>query len=354
MTDHLNELHKSGPATKKSMRPWMWLLCVGAAAFLFGSCGLGVGIVAGKASSSKSRNLKESLVDGEADAKTKIAVIPIEGVIMESMGAGPGSVSELIDTLKALEEDDQVVGVLLAIDTPGGGVTASDRMYHELLEFKKRSKLPVHALFLDVAASGGYYVAMAADHITAHPTTITGSIGVISKFYNVSEAMDKIGVSVNVVKSLNSQGKTSFKDIGSPYRPMSPEERKLIQGLITEMWDRFTDIVATGRAGKMKPEKVKELADGRVFTGDQALAVGLVDAVGYREDAYAKIREAANSPKAKLVGYRKQEGLKELLGFSATASGADDLRVLTQAVREILADQAGFLYLWTAGSFSAP
>lgn len=355
MSDPLNEFQKPEPTRQKGMRPWMWLLCLGAAALFFGSCGLGAGLIAGKASSAAgSGDHRETLVDGEADADKKIAVIPIEGVIMESMGAGPGSVSELVSTLKSLEEDDQVVGVLLAIDTPGGGVTASDRMYHELMEFKKRTKLPVHALFLDVAASGGYYVAMAADHITAHPTTITGSIGVISKFYNVSEAMGKIGVSVNVIKSLNSQGKTSFKDIGSPYRPMSPEERKLIQGLITEMWDRFTDIVSTGRAGKMKPEKVKALADGRVFTGEQALAEGLVDAVGYREDAYAKIREAAKSPDAKLVSYRKQEGLKELLGFSAQSSKAEDLSVLTQAARAILAEQAGFLYLWTAGSFSAP
>jgi protease-4 len=264
------------------------------------------------------------------------------------MGAGPGTVSQVKNTLKLLKEDDSVVGVLLVLDTPGGGVTASDRIYHDLSVFKKESKLPIHSIFLDVSASGGYYIAMASDHITAHPTTVTGSIGVISKFYNFSQAMDKVGVSVNVVKSLNSEGEVSFKDIGSPYRPMRPEERELLQGLITEMWDQFTEVVATGREGKLTPEEVRKLADGRVFTGEQALQLKLVDSVGYTEDAYAKIREAAGHQEAKIVAYRKEPGLAELLGFSAQAH-EPALETLSVA-KEVLSHHSGFLYLWTAGS----
>lgn len=294
--------------------------------------------------------MKESFIDGELTASKKIAVITIEGLIMESMGAGPGTVSLVSNSLKAIEDDKDVVGVLLAIDTPGGGVTASDRIYHELVEFKKRTKLPVHAVFYDVAASGGYYIAMAADRITAHPTTVTGSIGVISKFYNVSGAMDKIGVSVNVIKSLNSEGKVSFKDMGSPYRPMTPEERELLQGLISEMWERFTAVVIEGREGKMTPEKIRKLADGRVFTGEQAKAAGLVDAVGYREEVYQAIREAANEPNAKIVSFKKEPGLKELLGLRANIGSPESLTA--QAARQILSDQASFLYLWTAGSIA--
>lgn len=307
-----------------------------------------IGTAAGGGVSSVAKlQLQEVLVDGKADAEKKIAAIPIKGVIMESMGAGPGTVTQVKNTLKALKDDESVVGVLLVIDTPGGGVTASDRIYHDLLEFKKDSELPIHSVFLDVAASGGYYVAMASDHITAHPTTVTGSIGVISKFFNFTEAMDKVGVSVNVVKSLNSQGEVSFKDIGSPYRPMRPEERKLLQGLITEMWERFTEIVAAGREGKLTADEVKKLADGRVFTGKQALDLKLVDAIGYSEDAYAEIRKAAGHEDAKIVSYRKQPGLAQALGLSVQTSDRGGLQL--EAAAQILREQTGFLYLWTAG-----
>lgn len=338
------------PSRGWTFRPWLVIVVLFAIVFFSGSCGMVAGVAAGSGEPQKKHKMKESLVDGEAAETKKIAVITIEGLIMESMGAGPGTVSLVRDSLKAIEEDKNVVGVLLAIDTPGGGVTASDRIYHDLVEFKKKTKLPIHAIFYDVAASGGYYVAMAADRITAHPTTVTGSIGVISKFYNLSGAMNKIGVSVNVIKSLNHQGKVSFKDIGSPYRPMTSEEKELLQGLITEMWERFTTVVIEGRKGKIKPEKIRELADGRVFTGEQAKAVGLVDAVGYREDVYKAIREAAKEPEAKIVRYKKDPGLKEILGLSSQVGTPESLTA--QAARQLLSDQASFLYLWTAGSFS--
>lgn len=333
----------------RSSKP-IWAGCLGliVGAFLFGFLGLLLGLGAGGSSSGS--GLQEVLVDGEASAEKKIAVIPIKGVIMETMGAGKGSVSSIITTLKQLKEDKQVVGILLAIDTPGGGVTASDRIYHALKTFKQESKLPMHAFFLDVAASGGYYAAMASDHITAHPTSITGSIGVISTFYNVSDAMDTVGVRVKVVKSLNSKGEVSFKDMGSPYRPMRPEEEALVQNLVSEMWERFTEVVAEGRKGKLELEQIRDLADGRIFTGKQALELKLVDAVGYREDAFASIRKACNAPEAKLVAYQKQPGLRELLGFSAS-SQSEVLWPGSKIARKILSDRSGFCYLWTAGEF---
>ena len=335
------------PTSRWCFRPWVVVVCLLALALIFGSCGMVAGRVT--ASESDGSGLKETLIDGKAKAEKKIVRLTIEGMIVETMGAG-GTVSKINAVLKKIEEDKDVVGVLLAVDTPGGGVTASDRIYHDLLEFKKRTKLPVHAMFYDVAASGGYYIAMSADHITAHPTSITGSIGVISKFYNVSEAMDRIGVSVNVIKSLNSKGEVSFKDMGSPFRPMTPEERKLIQGLITEMWDRFTDVVIAGRKDKMDPDKIRQLADGRVFTGEQALKVGLIDAIGYKEDAYKALRDAAKSPDAKIVAFEKEPGLKEIIGLDE-AVRAPQASLAAEAMR-LLNDQNGFLYLWTAGGIS--
>jgi protease-4 len=331
-----------------SWRSWPALALALAVAFLSGTLGLALGYLAA-APTDGTTSVQETHVDGDREATQKIAMVVVEGMIMETMGSG-GSVTKVARALEAIEKDDSVVGVLLAIDTPGGGVTASDRIYHDLLSFKKKTGLPVHAMFYDVAASGGYYVAMSADHITAHPTCITGSIGVISKFYNVTEAMDKVGVSVNVIKSLNSKGEVSFKDMGSPFRPMTPEEKALIQGLITEMWDRFTEVVIAGRKGKLEPQKIKELADGRVFTGKQAKAVGLVDVVGYKEDAYKAIREAAKAPNAKIVSYQKQPGLKEMLGLVAATRG-DEASLDSKALR-LLSEPGGFLYLWTAGDLA--
>lgn len=296
--------------------------------------------------------MSEVLVDGEAKSKKKIAVIPIKGVLMETMGTGNGSVSSVIKTLKVIKKDKNVVGILLAIDTPGGGVTASDRIHHALKKFKDESELPMHAFFLDVAASGGYYAAMASDHITAHPTTITGSIGVISQFYNVSGAMGKVGVSLKVVKSLNSEGKVSFKDMGSPHRPMTAEEEAIFQALVTEMWERFTDVVAEGRKGKLDKERVRELADGRIVTGAQALELGLVDAVGYREDAFKAIREACEAPDAKLISYRRKPTLREeLLGFGAPKTDFGIFLPGAKLTQQMLGDRSGFNYLWTAGNY---
>lgn len=167
------------------------------------------------------KGYQSSLVDSEESSEDFIAVVPVQGMIMEhpSDGEGKGSLSRLKRLLKELKKQKNLKGILLLVDSPGGGVTCSDVMYHELCEFKKETKLPIVALFQDVAASGGYYVAMAADHIVAHQTTITGSIGVISHFYNFTGLMDKVGVKVNTIKSLNSAGQESFKDIGWPLQP---------------------------------------------------------------------------------------------------------------------------------------
>lgn len=345
---------RTTPPPKRAWRGWFLIsLLLGMAVCL--SVGLnillGIAVVSkDKAESAGSISLKgysSHLVDGEAESKEFIAVVPVQGMIMEMPsedGEGKGSLSRMRRLLKELKKPanlKNLKGILLQIDSPGGGVTTSDLMYHELSEFKKETGLPVVALFQDLAASGGYYVAMASDHIIAHETTLTGSIGVISQFYNVADLMGKVGVKVNTVKSLNFEHKESFKDIGSPYRPMRASEQKIFQDLVTEMWQRFTHVVAEGRKGKLTLEEVQKLADGRVYTGPQALKLKLVDSVGYPSDAYAKIRELAKTPGAKIVSFSREKGWEEL--FSAQTK-PPALSMIEKIMGN--SDEPRMLYMW--------
>lgn len=316
MSDSLNPVYPP-PAPARPSRIWFFLALLfglGLAGSLFLNLIMAVA-VAGTAGH-QAKGFSIALVDGEETEEDFIAIVPVQGVIMEppSDNPGKGSYGQLSKLLKELKKQDHLKGILLTVDSPGGGVTASDRMYEELRRFKEEKKVPVVAVFEDVAASGGYYVAMASDHIMAHPTSITGSIGVISHFYNFSELMGHVGVEVSTIKSLNHQGKESFKDIGSPYRKMRPEERELMQKLITEMWDRFTTVVAEGRKGKLSPAEVKKLADGRVFSGQEALKQKLVDSVGYTPDAYKEIRKRCGNDKAKILRYLPEKSWEDIFG----------------------------------------
>lgn len=206
----------------------------------------------------------------------KVALLPIEGVILES--------ETVIDQLKEFARDNSVKAIVLRLNTPGGGVGPSQEIYEEVR--KLRGKKVIVASMGALAASGGYYIACAADKIVANPGTITGSIGVIMKFMNVEDLAEKIGVRGYVIKS------GEFKDIGSPVREMGPEERALIQGVIDNVHSQFVDAVAQGR--NLDREEVAAIADGRIFSGAQAMELGLVDVLGNQEDAVAEAGRMAN------------------------------------------------------------
>lgn len=334
-----------------SWNGWFWFSlllmgCLTVSVILNGVLGLAAAAKSGGGFGSQVNldGYKAQLVDGKESSEEFIAIVPVQGMIMEAPSEetlGKGSLSRLNKLLSKLEKQENLKGVILLVDSPGGGVTTSDLMHHSLLRFKQKTKLPVLALFQDVAASGGYYVAMGADHIMAHRTSITGSIGVISHFYNMTDLMSKVGMKVETVKSLNNEGKESFKDIGSPYRPMRPAERLLIQQMITSMWQRFTEVVAEGRKGKLSKKEVEALADGRIFTGPEALERKLIDSVGYPEEAYDKIREMAKSPDAKILRFTKEKDWEDL--FSAQTG----IKVPgAQALDRLVSEEARFLYLW--------
>jgi protease-4 len=234
--------------------------------------------------------------------KDKVALIELKGVIISS--------EEIVKQIKKYAKSTSVKAIVFYVDSPGGGVSASEEIFQELK--KAREKKPVIVSMGSVAASGGYYVSLAGSKIVANPGTITGSIGVIAQFPNFKKLLDKIGVDFEIVKS----GK--FKDSGNPYRGLTPEERKYFQSVIDDVYEQFVNHVVNER--KMKKEDVLKIADGRIFTGKQALELGLVDTLGTLETAIKIAGEMAGiKGEPKIVKERKKKpGLLDILFESKT------------------------------------
>ncbi|MGA9108954.1 MAG: signal peptide peptidase SppA [Smithella sp.] len=199
--------------------------------------------------------------------RDKIGVVSVEGVINDSM--------DITDQLDEFAKDDSIVAVVLRVDSPGGGVAVSQEIYDAVVELRKTKK--VVASMGSVAASGGLLVACGADKIVANPGTITGSISAIMEFANFEELLKKIGLKASVVKS------GQYKDIGSPLRDMTPEEKVIIQDLVDDIYNQFVDVIVKER--KLPREKVIAIADGRVFSGRKAKELGLVDYLGDMKSA---------------------------------------------------------------------
>jgi len=239
----------------------------------------------------------------------KVAILPVTGLIADS--------ESTIEQLKKFAKDDSVKAIVLRINSPGGGVGPSQEIYEEVK--KLSGKKVVVASMGALAASGGYYIACAAQKIYANPGTITGSIGVIMQFVNVKELIEKIGLKGMVVKS------GAFKDIGSPVREMRPDERELLQSVIDNVHSQFIRAVADGRG--MDREAVEKLADGRIFSGEQAKALGLVDALGNLEDAVAeagKMAKIEGEPRV-VTPPKKKLSILELLKEEAKSIIGDKL-----------------------------
>ncbi|MCX6024050.1 MAG: signal peptide peptidase SppA [Chloroflexi bacterium] len=214
--------------------------------------------------------------------RASVGVVKIQGMIRGGEGggrmSGPGAFSErIVKWLRQAQQDPSIKAVVLRVDSPGGGVTASDEIYQEVHSLKHVHHKPVVVSMGSLAASGGYYISAPADRIIANPTTITGSIGVITMAPNYEELMEKVGVRMNVVKT------GPYKDMASSFRPFTEQDQELLQGVLDDSYYRFVDIVAEGR--NMDRAAVRALADGRIYTGRQAKAVGLVDEFGSLQDA---------------------------------------------------------------------
>ena len=282
--------------------------------------------------------------DPGSSSSSKIAMIELTGLIADArrpgiLTSGENPVGRFVEGLRRAESDRAVRAVIVRINSPGGTVTASDVLYRELMHFKESSGKPVVILMSDLAASGGYYVACAGDEIIAHPTTITGSVGVIIQTFNVSDGMRRIGISADAFTS------GPNKNVGSPFAPMPEEHRQLMQGLVDEFYVGFTSIVRERRPD-ISPTDFEWLTDGRVVTGARAAEVGLVDRTGDLRDAFASAKQRAGLISARLVKYHRT---LEYVGSAYARSPATNpqvnmLQLNVQAGS--LFDQPGFYYLW--------
>ncbi len=235
-----------------------------------------------------------------------VAIVRVEGVILSGsppvspFGDGGAYSDQIVEHLEQAQEDSSVKAIVLRVNSPGGSVVASDEIYQQMLEVEK----PIVVSMGELAASGGYYISAPADVIMANPATLTGSIGVITQVPNLEELMEKIGVEVVVIKS------GIHKDEGSPFREMTEEEKAIWQAIIDEAYGQFVAIVAEGR--DLPEEKVREIADGRVYTGKQAMELGLVDELGNLPEAIDRAAELGGiEGEPRLVEYHRPPTLFE-------------------------------------------
>jgi protease-4 len=252
--------------------------------------------------------------------KEKIGIVTIEGVLRNS--------KDTITQLNKYEKDGNIKAVVLRVNSPGGAVVPSQEIYDKILHLKKFKKVIVS--MGSVAASGGYYIACAADRIIANPGTITGSIGVIIQFSQIEDLLKKIGLKATVVKG------GRYKDVGSPVREMTPDEKSIIQDVIDDIHNQFIEVVLSNR--DIPKEKVEEIADARIFTGRQALKIGLVDDLGNMEYAIDVASDLAGiEGKAEVVYPEKKR--KSLLRYIASET-------LSAVSEEFKGDDAGISYLY--------
>ena len=274
----------------------------------------------------------------------RIVLIDVDGFIASSgqswsLFAG-ATVADVKEKLERAADDSRVVAVVVRINSPGGEASASDMIHREIRAFREKTDKPVVAALMGVAASGGYYVACAADRIVAQPTCITGSVGVIMRFYNLEGLYWKIGLREEVIKS------GAMKDIGSMGRKPTADEIKVLQNLNQTLYDRFLAAVKEGRS-EMSAEDFQAIANGRPMSATEALGVHMIDRVGYLDEAIAEARSLANVGGADVITYRARRSHNTNI-----YAGAPPATGVLEKTLDILSRQRGpmFLYLWAPGS----
>lgn len=300
-----------------------------------------IGLIASASKEFANEVEQQEVVSGSGEHT--IALVNIDGLILETTPPGGfggfaeevTSARRLKQTLQDISQDPQVKAVLLRINSPGGSAAAAEEIYQELKDFKTKTKLPLVVYMTDIAASGGYYIAMPSDAIIANPNTITGSIGVIMSYLNFGNLAEQYGIESIVYKT------GEHKDIVSELRSPSQEEQAIIQSVIDDSFENFLAAVQEGR--KLKPDKVRELADGRVYSAQQAKELYLIDGIGAFETAVARAKELAQVDNAKVIEFGKV-GFWESLFESTTKRF--NLSLLPASFSPFT-HHTGLLYLYT-------
>lgn len=268
----------------------------------------------------------------EGPARNKIVVVNVQGIIQG------GLAGDVYRELKAARQDRRVKGIIVRVNSPGGTISGSDQIYKEIGKYRQEENKPVIAFMQGVAASGGYYASVACEKIVAEPTTITGSIGVISWFVVVQELLeDKLGILPVTIKS------GQKKDWPSSFRQPAPEELQYMKDkLITPAYERFVQVVAEGREGTLTMPEIRELADGGIFGAEEALKEKLIDEIGYLDEAIELVKSLAKIDKARVVQYRKPFSLTDFLSYRSQ----NTLKINRETLYELGTPQV--LYLWSA------
>lgn len=325
------------------------ILAAVAAAVLLAGCGQNVGFLVRPVP--LDQRLSETVIQRDAGwfVTDKIAIVDVDGILLNQrqMGffsGGENPVSLFIEKFDKAQADEDVKAVVLRINSPGGGVTASDIMYHRLLRFRHaRPTVPVIAVLEDVGASGAYYIACGANRIVAHPTSIVGSIGVIVQTFSLAGTMRMLGIDAKAVVS------GPYKDMASPLAPLRDKDLAELQRLVDDHYEGFVKVVRKGRSS-LSEQQVRQLADGRVWTGTEALANGLVDATGYMSDAISAAKAASGSRKARVVIYDRPFGYRANAYSQLPPTGASQINLLNVNLPDIMAASGPqFMYLWTTG-----
>jgi len=286
--------------------------------------------------------VQEKFFSHNRQGPLKVAIISVEGLILD----GEGFVKKQIEHARRDWARGNLKAVVLRVDSPGGTVSGSDMIYHELRKFAEETEVPIVVSMGSLAASGGYYVSMAVgetpNSVYAEPTTWTGSIGVIIPHYNAADLLDRWGIKEDSIAS------HPLKNMGSFARQMTDEERAIFQGLVDESFDRFKDVVCRGRPKfRQDPEALNQLATGQIFTAEQARQNGLVDRIGFLEDAVERAIELAGlqqrTDEIRVVRYKKQPTVFDvLLGADVKAQSQVNLEMLL----EMTTPRAYYLCTW--------
>jgi protease-4 len=273
-----------------------------------------------------------------------VAVVDVDGLLLDADSTGLGScgenaVSVFRERLDAIQVNPRVRAVVLRIHSPGGSVTATDIMWHDLQSFRRRAKVPVVACLMDVAAGGAYYLATGSDVIVAQPTGVTGAIGCILNVYNLQDLMAQfniVGIPVKAGKNI---------DLGSPIKALDPEGRKVLQAMADEFHRRFREVVVKSRP-RVNPQ-METIFDGRVFTASQARELGLIDEIGYLDDAVATARSLAGIPRNAEIVFYHRKGDPALSPYSVTPNVPLQDKLIPVNVPGLNRSRLpSFLYLW--------